>query len=235
MAGRGELILAVYGQSSHTSDYDLGELRKIQKRLAARVVIEDLIKDPIQAVTGFDIAYLDDEAVTAAVTMNYGTLQVIEETTLIEHVSFPYIPTFLGFRETPLIIKLANKLVVEPDILMANAHGIAHPLFYGCASHVGVSLRKPTIGVAGNKLCGEYKKEPRRVGEWVPLTQNRRTVGAVLLSKRGCRPIFVSVGHMIAVESAVRIVKHFLTLRKFPEPLRLAHMLANKVKRELSS
>ena len=226
------MIPDFYRQRSHALGYHLGELRNVQKEIAARVIIEDVFKDPIQAVTGFDIAYVDDEAVAAAVTMDYETLQVMEEKTSVEHVSFPYIPTFLGFREGPLIIKLAKKLGLEPDILMVNAHGIAHPLFCGCASHVGVSIKKSTIGLAGSKLCGHYEREPKRVGEWVPLMYNGRTVGAVLLSKRGCRPIFVSVGHMITLESAVRIAKKFLSMHKFPEPLRLAHILANNVKRK---
>ncbi|MFQ6095136.1 MAG: endonuclease V [Candidatus Bathyarchaeia archaeon] len=225
------MIPEFHNQRGHKRGYDLEELRKVQEKIAARVIVEDLFKDPIQAVTGFDIAYLNDEAVAAAVTMDYETLQVVEEKTLVEHVSFPYIPSLLGFREGPLIIKLADRLRLEPDILMVNAQGIAHPFFCGCASHIGVLINKPTIGVARTRLCGDYEREPETVGEWVPLTYDARTVGAVLLSKRGCRPIFVSVGHMITLESAVKIVKHFLTVHKFPEPLRLSHVLANRVKR----
>jgi len=213
-------------------DYDLKELRNVQRKIASRVIIEDLFKEPVQAITGFDVAYLNDEAFAAAVSMDYRTYKVIEEKTLAQCVSFPYIPTFLSFREGPLIIKLANKLKIEPNSLLINAHGIAHPVFCGCASYVGVSINKPTIGVAGSRLCGDYDTEPRKEGERVPLIYDERTVGAVLSSKQSSKPIFVSVGHMMTLESAVKIVKHFLTGHRFPEPLRLAHVLANRVRRK---
>jgi len=214
--------------------YDLERLRRIQVRIAARIVTEDDFRKPINRVTGLDVAYLDDEAITAAVTMDYNSFRVIEEKAIKGKVSFPYIPTFLGFREGPLIIKLAKSLNLEPDILLVNSQGIAHPLFCGCASYVGVSINKPTIGVAGTRLCGEYEGRPEKIGDSAPLKYQERIIGTVLLSKQGCKPIFVSVGHMIALETAMEIVKHFLTVKKFPEPVRLAHNLANKVRREAS-
>jgi len=165
--------------------------------------------------------------------MDYRSLRVIEKRTLVRSVSFPYISTFLCFREGPPIIRLIGKLRVDPDVLMVNAHGVAHPLFCGCASYVGVLVDKPTIGVAGSKLCGDYNGKPRKVGEWVPLTYEEATVGAVLLSKRKCKPIFVSVGHRISLGSAVKVVTRFLVSHRFPEPLRLAHVLANEVKQSL--
>ncbi|MCD6529252.1 endonuclease V [Candidatus Bathyarchaeota archaeon] len=213
--------------------YDLERLRELQRKIASRVIIEDSFKIPVRAVTGFDLAYLDDEAVAAAVTMDYRSHRVIEEKTLVWNVSFPYVPTFLCFREGPPIIRLMERLKVNPDVLIVNAHGVAHPLFCGCASYVGVLVDKPTIGVAGSMLCGDYCGKPREVGEWVPLTYEGRTVGAVLLSKRNCKPIFVSVGHKISLGSAIEIVKRLLLSHRFPEPLRLAHVLANKVKRSL--
>lgn len=215
--------------------YDLERLRTLQERIATKVVIEDRFKKPIKRVAGFDVTYLDDEAIAAAVTMDHGTLRVVEEKTTKGKVPFPYIPTFLGFREGPLIIRLAKNLKLEPDVIMVNSHGIAHPLFCGCASHVGVSLGKATIGVAGSKLCGEYEGKPEKVGDWVSLKHRERIVGAVLLSKPSSRPIFVSVGHMVTLKTAVEIVKYFLTMHKFPEPVRLAHKLANRTKKEAST
>ena len=116
---------------------------------------------------------------------------------------------------------------------MLDSHGILHPLFCGCASYVGVMIKKPVIGAAKNKLCGEYAQKPDKIGEWVPLNYQGRIVGAVLLSKSSCNPIFVSAGHMITLETAVKIVKNFLVKFKIPEPTRLAHNLANKIKRDL--
>jgi len=213
--------------------YDLEKLREIQMEVAARVILEDRFEGPVERVTGFDTAFLDNEAIAGAVTVNYHTMQVVERKAIRQKMAFPYIPTFLSFREGPLIIKLAKRLESKPDILMLDSQGIAHPLFCGCASHVGVMLGQPTIGVAKSRLCGEYAQNPEKVGDWVPLNYEGRTVGAVLLSKRGCNPIFVSVGHMITLETAIRVVKHFLIDHKIPEPIRLAHDFTNKIRREL--
>jgi len=214
-------------------NYDLERLRKIQRDIAARVILEDRFEGSLERVAGFDTAFLDNEAIAGAVTVNYHTMQVMEKKAIRQKMAFPYIPTFLSFREGPLIIKLMKKLETKPDVLMLDSQGIAHPLFCGCASYVGVMLNQPTIGVAKSKLCGEYAQNPEKVGEWVPLEYQGRTVGAVLLSKRGCNPIFVSVGHMITLETTIKVVKHFLIGHKIPEPIRLAHDFTNKIRREL--
>lgn len=199
--------------------------------IADKVITEDRFRKPIEVVTGVDLAFLDDEAVVAAVTVIYNTLQIMEKKVIKEKTPFPYIPTFLGFREGPSIIKLAKALKIEPDILMLDSQGISHPLFCGCASHVGVLTKRPTIGVAKSRLCGEYHKEPKRIEEWVPLTYEARTVGAIFKSKKGCRPIFISPGHLVSLESSIQIVSRCLGGHKLPEPLHLAHRLATEEKR----
>jgi len=211
----------------------LNRLRKQQRRLASRVVIEDHFERPVRVVAGFDLAYLNDHAIAAAVSLRLPTLELVERKTLLEEVSFPYIPTFLAFREAPPIINLLRRLEVEPDIIMLDAHGIAHPVHLGCASHVGVLVEKPTIGVAKRLLCGEYGQEPERVGEWVPLTYEGRVVGAVFKSREGCRPIFISPGHMITLKSSIQIVRDCIRGHRLPEPLRLAHQLAVMERRRL--
>lgn len=211
----------------------LNRLRKQQLRLASRVVIADHFERPVRVVAGFDLAYLNDHAIAAAVSLRLPTLELVERKTLLEEVSFPYIPTFLAFREAPPIINLLRRLEVEPDIIMLDAHGIAHPVHLGCASHVGVLVEKPTIGVAKRLLCGEYGQEPERVGEWVPLTYEGRVVGAVFKSREGCRPIFISPGHMITLKSSIQIVRDCIRGHRLPEPLRLAHQLAVMERRRL--
>lgn len=211
--------------------YDLGKLRRMQKEIAAKVILEDRFEKPIKVVTGFDLAFLSDEAVAVAVTLNYDTLQVMEKKIIREKTSFPYIPTFLSFREGPPIIKIIKRLKIKPDILMFDSQGISHPLFCGCASHVGVLINRPTIGVAKSRLCGEYYKEPEGVGDWVPLVYEGRTVGAVFKSKGGCKPLFISPGHLVSLKSSIQIVKRCLRGHKLPEPLHLAHRLATKERR----
>ena len=216
-------------------NHDLDKLRRIQLELAAKVQMEDRVnEESIKTITGFDLAYLDDAAIASAVTLNYETGQILESKAIRVKTSFPYIPTFLCFREGLIILKLFKKLHVQSDVLMLDSHGISHPYYCGCASYVGVLLDKPTMGIAKNRLCGEYAHMPNDVMEWVPLDHQGRTVGAVMLSKQGCKPIFVSVGHMMTLMSAIRVVKHVLRGYKIPEPIRLADQLAKQVKRESS-
>lgn len=215
---------------TEVGSYHLERLQRLQEKIAAKIVVEDRFKIPIEKVTGLDVAYFNNEAVAAAVTMNYNDLRIVEERTMKRKVSFPYIPTYLSFREGPLVISLTKRLTSQPDVFMINSHGIAHPRFSGCASHVGVSINKPTIGVTRSKLCGNYEDNLQNVGDWAPLKYQSRIVGAAFLSKQGCKPIFISVGHMVTLETAIEIVKHFLISHKFPEPLRLAHQMAKKLK-----
>jgi len=145
------------------------------------------------------------------------------------HLDFPYIPTFLSFREGYPIIKLYKKLKTKPDIMIINGHGIAHPLFCGIATHVGVLLDKPTIGVAQSRLCGDYR-EPKRLGDCSKITYKGMIVGYVYKSKEKCKPIFVSPGHRISLKSCLRIVKKCIKTHKLPLPLAIAHIQANKSK-----
>ena len=198
-----------------------------------KITLEDNISEPIELVAGVDLAFIEDLAIAACVSVSYDNLTVFEEATAIVKLKFPYIPGFLSFREAFGMVVAFRKLKKKPQVLMVNAHGIAHPRFCGCASHVGVVLKIPTIGIAKNKLCGEYSHEPVKVGDYVPLTYMGYVVGVVYKSKVGCKPIFISPGHMISLETSIKIVRHFLKGYKFPEPVRLAHNLANKVRSEI--
>ena len=126
---------------------------------------------------------------------------------------------------------MINAMESKPEVFLINAHGIAHPVRCGCASYVGVLANVPTIGIASRNLCGEYDSEPTRVGEHVPLTHNGRIVGWALKSRKGCTPIFVSPGHGVSLTSSLEIVMKCTETNKLPEPLSLAHALANRVKK----
>jgi deoxyribonuclease V len=205
------------------------KLRKIQNRIAKKVILEDEFSKPIKTIAGFDLAFLDDDALVAGVVLDYKNLKVIEIKILKTHLDFPYIPTFLSFREGPPIIKLYKKLKTKPDIIIINGHGIAHPLFCGIASYVGVLLDKPTIGVAQSKLCGNYN-EPKKFDEYSQITYKKRIVGYVYKSKKNCRPIFISPGHGLSLKSFIKIVKKCIKTDKLPLPLAIAHIQANKSK-----
>ena len=207
---------------------DLKKLRKAQRHISRGVVIADLLNLQIRTITGIDLAYLGELAIVGIATFDYGNKKIIDEIVEVEKVGFPYIPEFFGFREGSVIIKIMSRLAPNSDIYMINAHGIAHPEKCGCASHVGVLMKKPTIGIANNILCGSYGRSPSNVGEYVPLTHANETVGAILKSKEGCRPIVVSPGHLITLVKSIEIVKKLLGGHKFPEPLYVAHKIAKQ-------
>lgn len=205
------------------------ELRKLQRKIAKKVILEDDFPKSISSIAGFDLAFCDEEAFTSGVVLDFVSLRLIDAKVIKTKLSFPYISTFLFFREGPPIIKVHKKLKVKPDILMINGHGIAHPLFCGIASHVGVLLDKPSIGIAQNKLCGDYE-EPKKVGEASPLFYEGEKIGYVFKSMKNCKPIFISPGHKISLETSLKVVKECMKDHKLPEPLYLAHHLANEIR-----
>ena len=205
--------------------YDTGGLRKEQRRISEKVVVKDHLPRRIGTIAGFDTGYSGNKAKTAGVVLDYETFEILEKRTTKTTVRFPYIPTFLTFREGPPVIELYKKFEIEPDVLMFNGQGIAHPFRAGLASHVGVLIGKPSIGVAQKRLVGEYR-EPERKMEYSRLLFNGEQVGWVLKSKEGCRPVFISPGHMVSLQKSLEICLHCLRGRKLPEPLALAHELS---------
>lgn len=211
---------------------DIEEMHCIQRELATKVILEDNYKRPITSIAGIDLAFLDDIAFIACVTVDYTTLETKTVKTSTARLNFPYIPTLLFFREGPPIIDIIKYTEPKADIFIINAQGIAHPEFLGCASHVGVLANVPTVGVTSRRLCGDYEREPGEVGEAVPMRCGGRKVGWVVKSKAGNRPVFVSPGHRISLESSLEIVMKCVKNHKLPEPLHLAHLEANRERRK---
>jgi deoxyribonuclease V len=213
------------------SPEDLEALRARQKELASKAIISNGFKEPIKRVAAVDLAFLpkSENAVVAVLVFSIKEkdFETIETVHVQGELRFPYIPGFLAFREGPLILDGLRRLSEDFDVLLCNAHGIAHPLGCGCSTYVGVEIGKPTIGVAKGILCGSYI-EPTKVGDWTPIIYNDRIVGAAILTKPGCRPIFVSPGHLVSVESSARIVLNLVRDHRFPEPLWKAHEMATK-------
>ena len=213
----------------------LENLRRIQREAASKVILEDEFESPIEAVAGIDLAFSGDDGVAACIAMDYPPTKIVEVQTLVMPLDFPYIPTFLTFREGPPMVKVISSLRTKVNVFLINGQGITHPLRCGLASHVGVESGRPTIGVTTSRLVGEYEHEPKNEGKAVPLTCNGERVGWVLKSRSGSRPIFVSPGHRVGLDSSLRIVKTCLLGHKLPEPLRMAHVAANEEKRKLSA
>jgi deoxyribonuclease V len=211
-----------------TKNYEK-KLRKIQEEIAKKIILEDKFTKPISKIAGFDLSFLYDTAFAAGVVLDYKRMNVIEMKISSYRLNFPYIPTFLTFREGPPIIEVYKKLKTKPDVILINGQGIAHPIFCGIASHVGVLLDIPSIGVAQNKLCGEFK-EPRKVGEKSVIMFENKKVGYAYKSQEDCRPLIISPGHKVSLETSLEIVKSTIKNHKLPEPIFISHSLANKIK-----
>ncbi len=190
--------------------------------------MDDKFRSPPIIIAGVDIAYNGDTCSTACVAMGYPPKKIVEVKTICMPVPFPYVPTLLAFREGPATLAVMSAMEVAVDIFLINGHGIAHPLRFGLASHVGVLSGKPTIGVASSLLVGECDREPLHVNEAMPLTIGGDAVGWVLKPQSGSRPIIVSPGHLVGMSSSLEIVRNCLCGDRLPRPLRMAHLWANK-------
>jgi deoxyribonuclease V len=175
------------------------------------------------------VAYADNVAVGAVAVLNYDSLEILEQHTAVCEVKMPYISTLLSFRETPASMKCIRRLKLKPDVFLADAHGLAHPYRCGFASHLGLVLGKPTVGVAKNRLDGKTAV----IDGNVSLVDNDQIVGAVVRTRENVNPVYVSVGHLISLPTAVKIVKHCARTSRTPEPLLHAHRIATAEKQKL--
>ena len=144
-------------------------------------------------------------------------------------VKFPYIPTLLSFREIPPAVACLKKLKLHPDVVLADGQGFAHPYRFGFASHLGVAIGKPTIGVAKSRLIGESTLISGKVFS----VENDQIIGAVVTTKKGVKPVYVSVGYLVSLRTAVKIVKRCVRSSKIPEPIWQAHKIASEERRKL--
>ncbi len=206
-------------------------LLKVQHMVAKRVVIKDDFKD-IRFIAAADQAFLDTRIISGILILDFGSLEIIERVFSIQPVSFPYISTFLSLREGSAIVNAFKKLKTRPNLLLIDGAGINHPRNAGLATHIGVALDVPTIGITKKILCGKGV-EPSNVGETSPLVYMDQTVGWLLKSSQKSKVIMVAPGHRVSLESSISIVKSCLRGHKSPEPSRLAHEYANMCKREL--
>ena len=157
------------------------------------------------------------------------TLKVVYEKIIEDTVDFPYIPTFLAFREMPVLLRLYEQAEVKPDIFFIDGQGRAHPRRCGIASHFGVETGEVTVGVAKTRLFGYYDEPDNSRGSYTWLKFRGEIVGAVVRTKERSEPMFISVGHRISLETAVKLVLE-TSVYRVPEPTRLAHNILQKVR-----
>jgi len=202
---------------------------KIQRLFSKMIITYDCIPNKIKYVAGIDVSYSGDHSYGSVVVLAYETMNLIEQRISSQRTVIPYIPTFLAFRELPAAVSAARKLKTRPDVFMVDGHGRAHPRRFGFACHFGLSVKAPTIGVAKNLLCGKVKSSK---GCWKPIIDGREVIGAAVFTKTSRKPIFVSVGHKISLETAIRLVLECTKKHRIPEPIRQAHIAAERAKRE---
>lgn len=222
------------GMSSISHPWDLKPKAAIvlQKELASQI-IDDVPLGDISTVAGIDVGFQDDLAIAAIVLLDFPGLNVINQAVSKRRVSFPYVPGLLSFREGPVILDAIDKLSERPDLLIFDGQGRAHPRRLGIACHIGLLTGTPSIGCGKSRLCGRHGEPAREKGDSVPLVDNDETIGAVVRTRDGVKPVFVSAGHLVNLESSVRIILCCCTKYRLPEPTRLAHHLAAESKKDL--
>lgn len=195
-----------------------------QERLAKRAALYDAF-GKVRIIAGVDCSYLDDRIIGGAVVLDYETLKPIERVNAILKLKFPYIPGLLAYREADAMIAACKKIKSDVDVLMIDGFGTNHPRRCGIATHVGVRLDMPTIGVGKSFLCGEACDDDF-------ICQAGEKVGRLVYSGSSKRPVYVSPGHKISLDTAVEIVQHCQKASRIPEPTRLAHEYVTTLKRE---
>ena len=210
---------------------DLAAARRLQERLRGRVVVRGGPRR-VRLVAGADLAYRGDgaHAWAAVVLLALPGLEVVETAWADGAPPFPYVPGFLTFREGPLLLEAFRRLRQEPDLILLDGAGLAHPRGFGLACHIGFVLDRPAVGCAKSRLVGECREPGRRRGAWTPLRFGRRTVGAALRTRSGVQPIFVSPGHRIGLAAALRWVLAATPRYRIPEPIRQAEQLVNRLR-----
>ncbi|KPV62102.1 MAG: Endonuclease V [Candidatus Bathyarchaeota archaeon BA2] len=211
--------------------FSVEKAHAIQLRLSKQVVHEDTLPETINYVAGVDVAYAKGLSIGAVAVLDFASLSLKDSQVVCLKTRFPYIPTLLSFREIPPAYSAIKKLRTMPDIFLVDGQGFAHPYRLGFATHLGLAIDRPTIGVAKSLLCGKVGP----VGEygWSPVMDGGEIVGAEVVTKPGTRPIYVSVGHRVSLKRAIDIVRSCTRTYRTPEPIRRAHMLANEEKRKL--
>ncbi|MFO8010405.1 MAG: deoxyribonuclease V [Dehalococcoidia bacterium] len=201
----------------------------IQNELSGLVIREELPRD-VRTIAGVDISISRQNRVArgAVVILGYPELEPLETCVAERTLDFPYVPGLLSFREIPVILDACEKVVNAPDLIIVDGQGVAHPRRFGLASHLGVILDRPTVGCAKSRLCGEHQQAGPERGQWTELLDGDEVIGAVLRTRSNVKPLYISTGHRITLEAAIRWVLNCGRGYRLPEPTRLAHQAAGK-------
>lgn len=231
----GRVDLQRYRFDAYQSGRPLMELTRFQENLSQQLEFRPMPAVP-EFVAGVDVSYVPPDHAFATYTLvETQTGQLVSATTTNRQVRFPYVPGFLAYRELPALLELLVNVAESDglaDLILVDGNGILHPLRAGIAAHLGVVTGRPTIGVGKSLLCGSVDLADQQVGESRPVIHDGETIAMALRSANSLKPIYVSPGHLIDVDSALNAVTHLLQGHRLPEPLYLADRLSREVARQ---
>jgi deoxyribonuclease V len=201
---------------------------KLRKKLRLRAPTT-----PLRKIAAGDVSYsrLNDKTYAAFLLFTYPDLTLLERASAKGRTSFPYIPGLLTFREAPILLEAFSRLRTQPDLILIDGQGIAHPRSMGIAAHIGLILNLPSIGCAKSRLIGTHAELAPDRGKVIPLVEGGRTVGMLLRTRDGVKPVYVSPGHKMDMKTSVKIVLSLCRGYRIPEPLRQAHIFVNQLRR----
>ncbi|MCU0475080.1 MAG: endonuclease V [Anaerolineae bacterium] len=214
----------------HRWDVTPAEAVALQRSLAAQLDhARPLDLAAVRVVAGVDVSVRDDRSTAAIVALSFPALEVLEVAMADLPTRFPYVPGLLSFREGEVILAAHARLTCQPDAYLFDGMGRIHPRRIGVASHLGLWLQQPTVGVGKTHLLGEYAPPPDQRGGWSPLTDAGEVLGAVVRTRAGVKPVYVSSGHRIDLESGLALVMACTSRYRLPEPIRAAHRAAGRL------
>ncbi len=216
----------------HPWDVDYHGAVAIQNRLRKQIVFENRLKK-LELVAGADVSFNRKSSVLFGVVtvLHLPDFEEVDRAEAVLETRFPYIPGLLTFREAPVLLEAFKKIRIEPDVILFDGQGVAHPRRMGLAAHMGLLLDTPSVGCAKSRFVGEYAPVGASVGAYSELLFEGETIGVVLRTRENVKPVFVSVGHKVDLPAAIEVVLRTLSRFRLPEPTRRAHLLVNALRR----
>lgn len=226
--------MAYYRPYSTSDPAIVRQLTQQQQEMQQRIILQKPDFD-LKLIAGCDSSFIGEDTILSVfVLLTYPELEIVEKVWHHGRVDLPYIPGFLAFREAPNLLEAYKKLEQKPDLIMVDGHGVSHPRRLGIATHLGLHLGKPTMGVAKKVLVGKYKEPEIEKGSVSPLIYKDEHIANVLRTKDKVKPVFISPGHLMDLESATEIAIACSIKHKLPEPTRLADHYAAVFKSDVN-
>ncbi len=201
----------------------------LQRGLAGRVETADRLPDEIHSGAGVDVGYEEGGRITraAVAVLRFPDLEPLHSAIARRPTEFPYVPGLLSFRELPALLEALQQLTELPDVILCDGQGRAHPRRFGIACHLGVLLDRPTLGVGKTRLIGSHAEPGPEKGDWAALLDGGEVIGAVLRTRPGVKPLYISGGHRVSLETAIALTLACTRRYRLPETTRAAHRLAS--------